>query len=220
MSEWWTYSLSDLLLFSPRVYYRLFELHNHALWPAHILTMIVGLAMVFALARPSAQRTRFTLVALGALWIWVAWAFFWARYATINWAALYVAPVFALEGLMLAGIGLSGKWLDVAPTAPLVRSAGIALLAAALLGYPLIAPLAGRSWSAAEVFGIAPDPTVLATLAILAAARDGVRWTMMVVPLLWVMMSTATLWALEAPEFWIAPLLAISAAGLARLPRR
>jgi hypothetical protein len=30
MSEWWTYTLSDFLLFSPRVYYRLFELHNRA----------------------------------------------------------------------------------------------------------------------------------------------------------------------------------------------
>ena len=33
MSEWWTYSLSDFLLFSPRTYYRLFELYNLAIWP-------------------------------------------------------------------------------------------------------------------------------------------------------------------------------------------
>ena len=34
MPEWWTYSLSDFLMFSPRTYYRLFELHNAAIWPA------------------------------------------------------------------------------------------------------------------------------------------------------------------------------------------
>ena len=28
MSEWWTYRLSDFLMFSPRTYHRLFELHN------------------------------------------------------------------------------------------------------------------------------------------------------------------------------------------------
>ena len=28
MSEWWTYRLSNFLLFSPRTYYRLFELYN------------------------------------------------------------------------------------------------------------------------------------------------------------------------------------------------
>jgi hypothetical protein len=27
MSEWWSYSLSDFLLFSPRTYYRLFDLY-------------------------------------------------------------------------------------------------------------------------------------------------------------------------------------------------
>ena len=37
MSEWWTYSLSDFLLFSPRTYYRLFELYNLAVWPWHVL---------------------------------------------------------------------------------------------------------------------------------------------------------------------------------------
>ena len=29
----WSYRLSDFLLFSPRVYWRMFELHNAALWP-------------------------------------------------------------------------------------------------------------------------------------------------------------------------------------------
>ena len=33
MSEWWTYHLSDFLLFAPRTYYRLFELYNAAIWP-------------------------------------------------------------------------------------------------------------------------------------------------------------------------------------------
>ena len=36
MSEWWTYTLSDFLLFSPRTYYRLFELYNDEIWPAQI----------------------------------------------------------------------------------------------------------------------------------------------------------------------------------------
>ena len=33
MSEWWTYTLSDFLLFSPRTYHRLFELHNVVMTP-------------------------------------------------------------------------------------------------------------------------------------------------------------------------------------------
>ena len=43
MSEWWTYRAEDFLLFSPRVYWRMFELHNAALWPLHVLTLAAGL---------------------------------------------------------------------------------------------------------------------------------------------------------------------------------
>jgi Family of unknown function (DUF6064) len=220
MSEWWTYSLSDMLLFSPRVYYRLLVSNNLAMWPAQVLTVALGLAMIYALARPSTERTRATLAALGVLWILVAWAFFWNRYATINWGSPYVAPVYALQGLMLVVAGASGRWLGISPSTRLAGSAGTVLFAAVLVGYPLIAPLVGRPWSAAEVFGIAPDPTALATLALLAVARDRLRWPLMVIPLLWIAISTATLWAIDAPEFWIPPLVAIFSVAIACLPSR
>jgi len=220
MSEWWTYSLSDMLLFSPRVYYRLFALHNHALWPAQLLTIAVGLGMIYTLARPSAVRTRLTLVALGVLWIWVGWAFFWERYATINWAAPYIAPLYALQGVLLVAAGLSGNWLKISAPAWRVRSLGALLFATVLIGYPLITPAVGRPWAAAEVFGVAPDPTALATLAVLAVARDGLRWVSMVVPLLWIVVSAATLWTMQSTEFWIAPLAALFALSIACLPAR
>ena len=45
MSEWWTYRPSDFLLFSPRTYYRLFELYNAEVWPGHVLALALGLAL-------------------------------------------------------------------------------------------------------------------------------------------------------------------------------
>ena len=47
MSEWWSYRAEDFLLFSPRVYWRTFELHNAALWPLHFATLAAGLATAF-----------------------------------------------------------------------------------------------------------------------------------------------------------------------------
>ena len=46
MSEWWTYSLSDLILFSRAAYFRLFELYNAAIWPAQIAVFAVGVAIL------------------------------------------------------------------------------------------------------------------------------------------------------------------------------
>jgi hypothetical protein len=124
---------------------------------------------------------------------------------------------------MLIATGLLRNRFSFGSAAAFTRTAAIILLAAILIGYPLIAPAVGRSWSAAEVFGIAPDPTALATLAVLAASPRGGRLVLMVIPLLWIFISTATLWTLQSPEYWIAPLAAVLALAITCLrmgPRR
>ena len=85
MSEWWTYSLSDFLLFSPRTYYRLLELYNIATFPVQLVALALGIAVLIALARAPGS-SRFVASVLVAAWAWVAWAFHWTQYSTINWA--------------------------------------------------------------------------------------------------------------------------------------
>jgi hypothetical protein len=214
MSEWWTYTLSDFLRFSERVYVRLFELHNRGLWPAQVATLALGLAVAGLLwARPR-QRERIVLAILGGLWIWIAYAFFWRRYASINWAAPYVAPAFALQGLALIAFATAGR-ARFASGRGVMQASCVLLLVACLAVYPLLAPLAGRPWAAAELFGIAPDPTAVATLAVLAPAAGRGRWALFVVPCLWCAVTGATLWTLGAADFFVAPLGAGVAVGLA-----
>jgi hypothetical protein len=83
MSEWWTYRPADLLLFSPRVYWRMFELHNAALWPVHVVTLVAGLAMVLVMLRRIRGRARWIALALSIIWASVGWSFLWSRYASI-----------------------------------------------------------------------------------------------------------------------------------------
>lgn len=87
MSEWWTYTLSDFLLFSARTYYRLFEIYNSEIWPAQILAIALGIATLVCLFRTKAWQGRVVTTILAVCWLWVAWAFHIERYATINWAA-------------------------------------------------------------------------------------------------------------------------------------
>jgi hypothetical protein len=218
MPEWWTYTLTDFLMFSPQVYFRQFELHNRALWPAQLLTLGVGAAILLALLRRDEKQLRLLVAVLGGLWIWISWAFFWDRYAMINWGAVYVAPFVAAEGVLLIWIGLARGRLALPATADAPRRAAIGLFAAALALYPFVAPLSGRSWLSAEVFGIAPDPTAVATLALLAVTRGRSRWLSMPIPLLWCMLSAATLWTMEAGGFFlpIAGALASVALAMAR----
>lgn len=196
MSEWLSYGLSDFLLFSPRAYWRMFELHNTAWWPLPLLTLAAGLAVLALALRRPRGHVRWSATILAILWAWVAWSFLWQRYAEINWAARYAVPLFALQAALL----LASAWRNPATHEP--RGArnlcGLLLIAAAVILYPLLAPLSGRPWASAEIFGLAPDPTALATLGFALLLRG--RWAHALVPtpLLWCVASWLTLWGLPA----------------------
>ena len=199
MSEWWTYSLSDFLLFSPRTYYRLFELYNAAMWPLQILALALGVALLALLLRDTAWRGRAIAAILAACWLWVAWAYLWQRYDTINWAASYFAVGFAIEALLLIWTGIVRDRLRFLSGAGPVGAAGLCIFLFALVGYPLIGPLNGRPWRQAEIFGLAPDPTAIAALGVLVAAHRP-RWSLLIIPLIWCAISAATLWTMQSPD--------------------
>jgi hypothetical protein len=211
MSEWWTYSLSDFLLFSPRTYYRLFELYNTDLWPAHVLALAAGLAVLASMVRDGRRWRSAASVLLAACWVWVAWAFLLGRYATINWAAIWFAGLFAVQAVLLVLAGAGG---GMAGSQPRPRRAGaITLLVFALAVYPLIGAAVGRPWTQAEVFAMAPDPTALGTLGFaLLAPTAARRWLLLAVPLIWCIVSGATLWTMGTSEAPVLP-----AAGLVAL---
>lgn len=211
MDEWWTYTLSDFLLFSPRTYYRMLERHNEAVWPGQILALGLGLAIVGLLQRPTVRQGRIIATIFAILWAWVGWALLWEQYATINWAATYLAAAFAMEALLFVWVGVVRRQLSFRLRRDAAGILGVALFLLAVAMYPLAAPLAGRPWQQAEIFGVAPDPTVIATLGLLLLARGRPRWELLVVPLLWCGITGATLWAMGSPEAPISPLAALLA---------
>ena len=79
---------------------------------------------------------------------------------------------------------------------------------------PLIGPLLGRPWAQVQIFGVAPDPTAVATLGILLAA-DRVPWTLLIIPIIWCIISAATLWTMESPDAAVMALAALVAILLA-----
>jgi hypothetical protein len=213
MSEWWTYSLSDLLMFSAKTYYRLFELYNLAIWPAQLIAAVIGVAVLVCVARGGVAAGRVAAGMLAACWLWVAWAYHAERYATINLAANYFAIGFVIEALLLLWIGTVRGRLVLEPVRSGIDRAALGLLLFALLVYPLLATASGRSWRQMETFGVAPDPTAVATLGLLLLSAR-VPWLLLPIPLLWCAISGATLWTMQAPAAWIAPLAALLALQL------
>lgn len=216
MSEWWTYRLSSFLLFSPRTYYRLFELYNAAIWPAQVVAVALGAGIVVLLRRGGAARGRLIAGILSACWLWVAIAFLAGRYASINFAATHLAWAFGVEAGLVAGIGVvEGRMVLEWPPADVAGRLGLAMFVFALLIEPLVGPALGRTWKQVEIFGVAPDPTVIATLGLILLARTRLRWLLMVVPGLWCVFTGGTLLAMKAPDWWVPWAAAILAVTLA-----
>jgi hypothetical protein len=214
MSEWLTYSLSDLLLFSPRTYYRLFELYNLAIWPAQILAIALGIAVLALLRSDRRWQGRAIAAILAACWLWVAGAYLLTRYNTINWAAEYFAVGFAIEALLLLWTGVIRDRLILRPGADVTGRAGLCIFLFALIVQPLIGPLVGRPWLQVEIFGVAPDPTAVATLGILLTATRP-HWGLLLIPLIWLAISGATLWTMQSPDASIMSVVAALSAALA-----
>jgi hypothetical protein len=228
MTEWWTYRLSDFLMFSARTYRRLFELYNADLWPLPVIAGLGGACAVGFAWRSrhlSSRAAALTLGLLAAAWLWIAWAFHLQRYATINTAGPWFAAAFALESAVLLVAGLAGLRSPTLPAGGR-RGWGLGLLAVAVLGYPWLGLLFGRPLAQAEVFGIAPDPTALGTLGVLLLTRvpdaAGARCAAALawpIPLLWCAVSGATLWTMDAPEAPLLPLLAAIVVAVALCTR-
>jgi hypothetical protein len=209
MSEWWTYTLRDFLLFSPRTYYRLLEIYNAAIWPAQIVAIGLGLAIWALLRRVAVLRGRLIAAILAGCWLWVATAFHANRYATINWTAVYFAWGFGLEAVLLIWTGVVRGRLAFERPVDLASRAGLWIFLFALAVEPMVGLLLGRAWRQVEIFGVTPDPTAVATLGILLLGNGRGRWALIVVPAIWCAISGATLLAMKAPDAWIPPLAAV-----------
>jgi hypothetical protein len=195
MTEWWTYGLSDFLMFSPQAYWRLVGRHNDAWWPSQLAGLVASFALMVMLRESAGWAQRIVLWLLALAWAWVGWSFFWVRYSEIFLGATWLAQACAAQAVMLATAGS----LPIAAQryVPTRTQAGAMLLGGAALAYPLLAWCTDHRWIEAEVFGFMPDPTALATLAALLGALRQARWErvlLAVIPTLFLVLGALTRW--------------------------
>lgn len=197
MSEWWTYSLSDFQMYSGEALLRLLEAYNHWLFPAQVPALALGAWVAWVAARGSPRQLRYGLAALGVCWLFVAWAWFWERLATIDIAAPYFAHAFAIQGAVL--VGVAAGLPDAAPRSDELQRVGAAALIIGAIAVMAVLPLHG-------MFGVTPDATALVTLGFVAAL--GRLRVLLALPLLWCGLSGAMSWNLDDPFALAAPILA------------
>ncbi|MBS3666632.1 DUF6064 family protein [Vreelandella boliviensis] len=192
MNAWTSYRLQDFIPFTAEVYFRLMERMGETFWPLQLLSLALGAA---TLALALRHRTQLACLLPAPLWAFVAVAFFFQRYAELNWAGGYVGYAFITQAGLLVVMALSGWGMDNAARATNPPVAiGIAITLFGLIIMPLVAPLSSDSWFQAEVFGIHADPTAVTTLGlVLILLRGFALWIAVIIPALWLVVSGLTL---------------------------
>jgi hypothetical protein len=218
MDEWWTYGITDLVLFTPETYFRLFELYHRDWWPVQLACLAMDVVILLCLWLKSSWGGRVIAFLLAASWAWAGWAFLHLRFAPIHWVADWYAVAFFLQALLLFIYGISRRGMEFETGNSVRAGIGVFVLLGALLAMPATAYLTGRDWMQAELFAMTPDATALATLGLLLLTKDRVAVWLVVIPVAWCIVTGATLWALAAPEALILPAGAMLTIALMVMP--
>lgn len=207
MDTWATYQLQDFLLFSERVYRRLFEAQNEAWWPLPLMFAVIGIGITVVWlirsgkAADTLRQVSWTLMI--ALVVFVAVTFLRSRYAPISPIASAGYWAFLVEALLLAFLAAADA--SARPAPPLRIAIGGVLAAIGVLVYPAIGYARTGSLTAAEWFGMAPDPTAITLLGVLTmGVASRIRLVvLMFIPIVWLIFSALTLQVFGDPVAWL-----------------
>ncbi|AGA33950.1 major facilitator superfamily permease [Thioalkalivibrio nitratireducens DSM 14787] len=208
MHGWQTYRLEDFIPFTPDIYWRLLERINEAFWPLPVLAVAIGLTALLLALR---GNQRMALALLAPAWLTSGILFHFTYYAELNWAAPWFGWGFIAQAALLLALALfAGSSRTQGPSKGLSTGIATTVALVSLLGYPLIAATIGPGLSHAETYGLHPDPTAIATLGVLLMLLRGPSfWLASFIPILWCLIGSLTLIAIDATGALI-PLAAVA----------
>ncbi len=202
----WDYALSDLVMFTPEVYLRLFVRFNEAVWPMQLVALVAGLAIPILLTRPTVLARKLAVVLLALAWIVTGLGFMAEYYAPINWPVSYFAYAFVAQAMVLAAV--AGVWQPPVRLAPGHGPGGtlLGLWLLVLVVLPWLTVAATGELAALALFGLTPDLTATGSLLLAPLLPRARRWLVILLPLVWCLFSLLTLYTLDLTLALLVPL--------------
>jgi hypothetical protein len=179
--------------FSSDEFFAVFAAYNAAVWPAQLVLAAAAAVAIGLTFRRSATADRWVAGFLAVLWLWTGAAYHMLHFTAINPAASVFAAMFVIQALLFLGWGVARGRLSFAPVRTARGVAAGAILAYALVIYPLLGGLSGHPYMASPTFG-APCPTVIYTFGILLLARSVPAW-LLIIPVLWALVGSSAVLA-------------------------
>jgi Family of unknown function (DUF6064) len=170
--------------FSVEQFFSVFAQYNERVWPMQVFLNLLALMAVVLLYRARPLESRILSAILAFLWAWMAVAYHFAFFTTINAAAWLLGVVFIAGALWFVRIGVIKGKLQFRLRGGIRGWAGGILIGFALVVYPLLGYVLGHHYPAAPTFGL-PCPSTIFTLGMLLFLSAPVPRSVFVVPLIW-----------------------------------
>ena len=184
--------------FTVEAFYGVFAAYNTAVWPTHLLLLLLGAIAIVLLATRQSYSSVGISAVLTVLWVWQALAYHLAFFTAINPLAYAFAAVFMLGAAVFFWQGVVRRKLNFRPTSNWRAWAGSGLLFFSLAVYPSWTWLAGHRYPAFPTFGL-PCPTTLFTIGLLAFLVKPYPRSVFVVPVLWCFVGSQAAFVFDVP---------------------
>jgi hypothetical protein len=159
-----------------------FAVYNERIWPMQLVGYVAGLLVLVPLFRPGKAWNRVVTGVLALLWMWLGLVF-WVPAAS-DMAMLYApATLFAVQGVLFLHALVRGH-LTYGPAGRVDTILGLAFVAYALAGYPLVGLGVGHVYPHTALSPLFPCPAIILTFGLLLFAR-GVPRHLLIIPTLW-----------------------------------
>jgi hypothetical protein len=187
------------LPFTPTQFFDVFRQYNEAVWPAQLVLLAAGLAVVLLAFHSSERAARVVSGILAFLWLWMGAIYHLLFFRDINAAAVLFGGLFIVQGGLFAWFGLRRSALAFQARGDIRGGVGAALILYALVLYPILGLVAGHRYPAAPTFGL-PCPTTILTFGLLLWTQHRVPRSLLVIPTLWAVVGTVGALRLGVPE--------------------
>jgi len=188
------------LPFTVEQFFEVFRTYNHAVWPAQVVTCVLGIAAVVLGTRRRRSLDRVAWAILAAFWLWTGIAYHLLHFSRINPAAYVFGGLFIVQGLLLLALGEIKPRLAFQPARGVWPIIGAALIFYAMVIYPLLGLLLGHRAEELPWFGVTPCPTTIFTFGMLLWATGRGRFIVFIIPLLWSIIGGSATIHLRVPQ--------------------
>lgn len=183
-----------MLPFTAEEFFDVFARYNAAVWPMPVVLNLVALAIVALVFHGSPASGRWVSALLALLGTWMAVAYHFAFFATINPAAWLFGSAFLIGAGWMAWVGVLRSRLRFDGVVGVRGGVGLAFIVFALTVYPALGWLFGHHYPAVPTFGV-PCPTTIFTIGVLLLAAAPAPRSLFVIPILWAMVGSTAVFA-------------------------